>query len=82
MCRDAPNSCARDLCECDFAFAKAHYPAIDVFNYDYHLFWTTTNWYPEDNCPQPPGSVPVAPQCCYSPTGPAVIYNRKGFNFS
>ena len=78
MCKNEANSCERDLCECDFAFAKAHVQAIGSFNEDYHLFWTKTGWYPEDSCPQTGGTAPVAPECCYSPTGAAVLYNRKG----
>jgi hypothetical protein len=80
MCKNEANSCERDLCECDFAFAKAHVQAIGSFSEDYHLFWTETGWYPEDNCPQTGGTSPVAPECCYSPTGAAVLYNRKGLN--
>ncbi|CBY36747.1 unnamed protein product [Oikopleura dioica] len=80
MCKNEANSCERDLCECDFAFAKAHVQAIGSFVTDYHLFWTETGWYPEDNCPKTGGTAPVTPECCFSPTGPAVLYNRKGLN--
>lgn len=81
LCRDKPSTgkesaCKRSLCECDAAFARAHPAVADVFNTDYHLFWTTTGWDPKqpENCQPPIGGV-VDPQCCGTDTSAYFIYN-------
>jgi len=47
-----------------------------VFNEDYHLFWTTIGWHPEEDCIKG-GNGPYEPQCCGADDGPLKIYNAK-----
>ena len=65
VCKDSTNSCNRALCECDLQFAKAHAEKFQVFNVEFHLFWTTlpNGWEPHDSCPRS-GNGPHDPQCC------------------
>jgi len=58
-------SCERELFECDVQFVKDTLANKDVFNEDYHAFWTTTGFDMEDDesCPSG-GSVPIEHQCC------------------
>ena len=55
-------TCEQALCECDRQFALAHEAVTDVFNEDYHLFWTKTGWNPEGQCLRG-GSGDSDPQC-------------------
>lgn len=74
QCKDAAGTCKRNLCECDLDFAKKMPNEIDTFNLDYHLFWSTIDWRPqEDSCLK--GTGLSEPECCGSETGPLVIYN-------
>jgi len=80
-CRDDPSSgeeqaCKRKLCECDAQFARNHVAQAHVFTTDYHLFWSTLpgGWEPRDMCPRGGGG-PYTPQCCGTPTTPAVLFN-------
>jgi len=76
FCRNAEDTCDRALCECDLQFAKNHVGAKDVFNEDYHMFWSTLpgGWEPKDNC-LPSGNGPYIPKCCGSPGNPYVLFN-------
>ena len=38
-CKDKLDSCDRDLCECDLAFAKAHSLHYAEFRAEFHRFW-------------------------------------------
>jgi len=69
------NACKRSLCECDAAFARAHPAVKHHFSNDYHLFWTTIGWEPQDeaNCVRYPGF--HEPECCGTPTTPYKIFN-------
>jgi len=75
FCKDDAGTCDRDLCMCDLAFAKAHVGAKGVFVTDYHLFWTTTAWDPEDNCIRGSGSADM--QCCqaHAQDTALILYN-------
>ena len=74
FCKDTPDSCKRALCECDLQFAKDHVSVAHHFSTDYHLFWSTTGWNPEENCPGTPGG-PVDIQCCGRSDGPYSLFN-------
>ena len=58
-------SCERELFECDLQFAKDTYAQRDVFNNDYHAFWSTTGFDNrlDESCPSG-GNSPVEHQCC------------------
>ena len=53
------------MCECDRQFARAHKAVTDVFNEDYHLFWSKVGWEPENSCSRGSGGS-ADPQCCGS----------------
>ena len=73
-CRDQSGTCERNLCECDKDFARKMPTQYDVFDKDYHLFWSTIDWNPqEDSCLRGRGI--SEPECCGPATGPMVIYN-------
>ena len=38
------------------------------------MFWSTTGWNPEENCPSGSGG-PYDPQCCGKDDGPFALYN-------
>ena len=65
QCKNNPNSCERALCECDAQFARDHVAKKDVFDPQYHLFWSTNDggemWDPTDNCARGFG-IPYIPQ--------------------
>ena len=65
QCKNNPNSCERALCECDAQFARDHVAKKDVFDPQYHLFWSTNDggemWDPKDNCARGFG-IPYIPQ--------------------
>lgn len=73
-CRDDAGTCGRKLCECDAAFARNHVAAKDVWNNDYHLFWTTTGFDTETSCVPNSGGA-TDPRCCSTPTSAASIFN-------
>jgi len=75
-CRDKPGTCERALCECDAQFGRQMPAHRHVFNEDYHLFWSTTGWSPEENCLRG-GNGPYEPQCCGADDGPLKIFNAK-----
>ena len=52
ICQDNAEDCARDLCECDLAFAKAHNSVKSVWKKNYHAFWSDNGWdhMDQDNC--------------------------------
>merc|ERR1712118_632788 len=62
---DVAGSCARELFECDLQFAKDTFANKEVFNNDYHAFWSTTGFDNrlEESCPSG-GTNPVEHQCC------------------
>merc|ERR1712156_89102 len=64
-------SCERELYECDVQFVKDTFANKDVFNEDYHAFWSTTGFdnRNDDSCPSG-GSAPVEHQCCGGVDGP------------
>merc|ERR1711953_334 len=76
VCKDAEGSCGRALCECDRQFAINHVAKKDVFNIDYHMFWTTTGFDSNIQCVSTPGPKPD-PQCCNNPAGPYTLYNAN-----
>jgi len=76
FCKDSANTCDRALCECDLQFAKNHVGQKDVFNADYHLFWTTTGFNPDDSC-MTGGNGAYDPQCCGLPDGPMSLFNAN-----
>jgi len=82
VCRDKANSCERSLCECDARFARDHTAQKDVFDPQFHMFWSTNDggvmWEPEDNCPRGPGG-PWEPKCCVNQSGTsaAILFNAK-----
>ena len=41
----------------------------DSFTTDYHMFWSTTGWNPEEQCLRG-GSGPYEPECCGRDDGP------------
>lgn len=74
QCTDAAGTCERNLCECDLDFAKRMPSQYDVFNADYHLFWSTLDWHPQEgSCIK--GTGLSEPECCGPPTGPLAIFN-------
>jgi len=75
-CRDEPGTCERALCECDNQFGQQMPAKRDAFTTDYHMFWTTTGWNPEEQCLRG-GSGPYEPECCGRDDGPLHIYNAK-----
>jgi len=66
---NAAGSCQRELFECDKAFVYDTFATKDVFETEYHAFWSTQNggqgFDHEDpaNCPSG-GNSPVAHSCC------------------
>ena len=78
FCSNEAGSCARNVCECDLAFAKNHGPKQHVYNQDYHYFLSTRpgGWEPKEDCPKSGGD-PSDPKCCGGSTAPFVIYNAK-----
>jgi len=68
---NAEGSCERELFECDVQFVKDTFDNKDVFNKDYHAFWSTTGFdnREEDYCPSG-GTAPVEHQCCGGVDGP------------
>jgi len=74
VCKDNAGSCARDLCECDRIFAQEHVAVSNVYNEDYHMFYTKTGWNAETDCLKGSGGL-VDPQCCGADDGPKAIYN-------
>lgn len=73
-CENAAGTCARALCECDLDFAKKlTEDLVSVFNPDYHLFYSTTGWNPEESCEKGSGS--SRPECCGPDDGPKYIFN-------
>ena len=66
-----PGSCERELFECDHQFVKDTYEQRDVFNRDYHAFWSSTGFDRDDEayC-TPRGSIPVEHECCGGETKP------------
>merc|ERR1711937_760990 len=64
-------SCERELFECDVQLVKDTFANKDVFNEDYHAFWSTTGFdnRNDDSCPSG-GSAPVEHQCCGGVDGP------------
>merc|ERR1712122_37829 len=63
--RNAPGSCERELFECDLQFVKDTFAQKDVFNQDYHLFWSVPGWDNRDpnNCVVNGGGS-VEHECC------------------
>merc|ERR1712109_362894 len=58
-------SCERELSECDLQLVKDTFAQKDVFNKDYHGFWSTTGFDHEDDSSSPSGgNSPVDHQCC------------------
>jgi len=77
-CTDDAGSCGRSLCECDKMFAQRHVATVDVFNNDYHDFWSTTDWMDnKENVCVPRGGGSADPQCCGAPDSFSVIYNAN-----
>ena len=68
---NAEGSCERELFECDVQFVKDTFDNKDVFNKDYHAFWSTTGFdnREDDFCPSG-GTAPVEHQCCGGVDGP------------
>jgi len=80
-CRNSENTCERALCECDKQFAANHVAQKDVFDEQYHMFWSTNNggemWDPQNDptaCPSNGGG-PSTPQCCGGNGLPFHLYN-------
>jgi len=74
VCTDKPNTCERSLCECDLKFSQEMPAHRDVFNEDYHLFWSTIGWNAEEDCYRGGGG-PYEPECCGAPDGPMRLFN-------
>lgn len=76
------NRCKRALCECDAQFAKAHDAVKDVFDKQYHTFWSSMDagaaWDPAagDGC-LAAGNGPVDHKCCGVVDGPHTIFNSN-----
>ena len=82
VCRDNADTCGRSLCECDALFAQVHSAAKDVWDQDYHRFWSTTTpqWNPADSNTCQPGSQGSADfQCCRNDAknSPFIWYNAN-----
>lgn len=73
-CTDQPDTCERSLCECDLKFGQDMPAHRDVFNDDYHLFWSTIGWNADDDCYRGGGG-PYDPECCGAPDGPMRLFN-------
>ena len=70
--REAAGTCKRELFECDAQFVKDTYEQREVFNEDYHAFWSTTGFDREEKdtyCPSNGGD-PVEHTCCGGHDGP------------
>ena len=55
ICKDKRETCRSALCECDLKFAKRHAEEGEVWNSDYHMFWSRlpTGWNPrKGSCPE------------------------------
>jgi len=76
ICKGAPGTCGRKICECDLQFAKAHVSQTSAFDSENHLFWSNSNWDPETDCTHPIGS--AVPKCCGKPNGPSFLFNSLG----
>ena len=63
--QNAAGSCERELFECDLQFVKDIYEVKDVFDNDFHAFWSETGFdhQLESSCPTG-GSAPVSHECC------------------
>lgn len=83
VCKDNPargsdSGCKRKLCECDAMFAKNHVGVKEVFDQDFHAFWSTLpdGGFDQDKyCVRHPGD--FDPECCGSKTGPSILYNAN-----
>lgn len=73
VCTDDAGTCKRNLCECDLDYAKKIPGVINVFDNNYHLFWSTNGWKPETDCKRTPGT--SQPECCQVNDGPFKIFN-------
>jgi len=73
--RNAEKACKRKLCECDAMFAEAHAGVKDLWNKDYHGFWSEPLFEPDTACITPPGN--RDPQCCGLKTEASVIFNAN-----
>jgi len=58
-------SCERELFECDLQFVKDTFANKEVYNEDYHAFYSSIGFDHEDDsfCP-PGGNTPVEHECC------------------
>ena len=74
-CKDEPGSCGRALCECDAAFAKSHNEAKEVWDQDYHMFWSTSGWDFQMECVATGSGGSVESQCCETDTTAAILFN-------
>lgn len=76
VCKNQPDTCERALCECDLQFAKHHVETKDSYSDEYHMFWSTSGWDPEDpSMCYPQGTPPYIPKCCGVPGSPFVLFN-------
>jgi len=64
-CGQNENTCENDLFQCDLKLAQDTFDNMDVFNEDYHAFWSVTGFDNEDDafCSSNPGT-PVDHSCC------------------
>ena len=70
-CLNEAGSCERELFECDAKFIHDLFNEREVYNVEYHRFWSTTGFDFEDkdqNCPS--AGVPSEHQCCGGHDGP------------
>ena len=70
-CADEEGSCERELFECDIKFVHDLFNEREVYNNDYHMFYSTTGFDFEDKdqyCPS--AGIPGEPQCCGGHDGP------------
>merc|ERR1712003_20199 len=57
---------------------RRHVATVDVFNNDYHDFWSTTDWMNnKENVCVPRGGGSADPQCCGALDSFSVIYNAN-----
>jgi len=77
-CEDPEGTCQRSICMCDAKFAGEHAPATELYNPDYHRFYSTIGWDAEQDCPKSGGSQ-YLPECCGGDSTPFLLYNAHRF---
>merc|ERR1712157_165229 len=78
--QQAADTCEADLFQCDLKLAQDTFEVKEVYNIDYHAFWSTLDGgfdnRDEANCPSN-GGTPVAHECCGGNNNPYWWMNKN-----